>query len=72
MFFGRYLSIVLALAIAGSLMAKQTVSESAGTLCTDSGTFTISLFMVVMIIAALTFFPALILGPVAEHMILWG
>lgn len=72
MFFGRYLSIVLALAIAGSLMAKQAVSESAGTLCTDSGTFTISLFMVVMIIAALTFFPALILGPVAEHMILWG
>ncbi len=72
MFFGRYLSIVLALAIAGSLMGKQAVSESAGTLCTDSGTFTISLFMVVMIIAALTFFPALILGPVAEHMILWG
>lgn len=72
MFFGRYLSIVLALAIAGSLLAKQTVSESVGTLRTDSLTFTISLFMVTVIIAALTFFPALILGPVAEHMILWG
>ena len=72
MFFGRYLSIVLALAIAGSLLAKQTVSESAGTLRTDSLTFAISLFMVTVIIAALTFFPALILGPVAEHMILWG
>ena len=71
-FFGRYLSIVLALAIAGSLLAKQTVSESVGTLRTDSLTFTISLFMVTVIIAALTFFPALILGPVAEHMILWG
>ncbi len=72
MFFGRYLSIVLALAIAGSLMAKQPVSESVGTLRTDSVTFTVSLFMVVVIIAALTFFPALILGPVTEHMILWG
>ena len=72
MFFGRYLSIVIALAISSSLMLKQPVSESIGTLRTDTRTFAISLFMVVVIIAALTFFPALVLGPLTEHMILWG
>lgn len=72
MFFGRYLSIIISLAIAGSLMQKQPVSESIGTLRTDTGTFTIALLMVVIIIAALTFFPALVLGPFAEHMTLWN
>ncbi len=72
MFFGRYLSIVILLSIASSLMLKQPVSESIGTLRTDTRTFTISLLMVVLIIAALTFFPALVLGPIAEHMILWS
>lgn len=72
MFFGRYLSIIIMLAIASSLMLKQPVSESIGTLRTDTRTFTISLLMVVLIIAALTFFPALILGPIAEHMTLWS
>ena len=72
MFFGRYLSIVIALAISSSLMLKQPVSESIGTLRPDTRTFTVSLFMVVVIIAALTFFPALGLGPLTEHMILWG
>jgi len=72
MFFGRYLSIVISLFIASSLMMKQPVSESIGTLRTDTRTFTVSLLMVVLIIAALTFFPALILGPIAEHMILWS
>ncbi len=71
MFFGRYLSIIITLAIAGSLMLKQPVSESIGTLRTDTRTFTISLLVVVLIIAALTFFPALVLGPIAEHMTLW-
>jgi K+-transporting ATPase ATPase A chain len=72
MFFGRYLSIIIQLAIAGSLMAKQPVSESIGTLKTDTRTFTISLLMVVIIIAALTFFPAMVLGPIAEHLTLWS
>lgn len=72
MFFGRYLSIIIQLAIAGSLLAKQPVSESIGTLNTDTRTFTISLLMVVIIIAALTFFPAVVLGPVAEHLTLWN
>ena len=72
MFFGRYLSIILQLAIAGSLMRKRLVSESAGTLRTDNFSFAIILVFVVYIFAALTFFPALALGPVAEHLTLWG
>ena len=72
MFFGRYLSIVIQLAIAGSLMRKQFVNDSIGTLRTDSATFTIGLMCVVYIFAALTFFPALALGPIAEHLTLWA
>lgn len=72
MFFGRYLSIVISLGIAGSLMMKRPVGESLGTLRTDTPTFTIALLMVVLVISALTFLPALILGPIAEHMALWG
>ena len=72
MFFGSYLSIVIPLAIAGSLMRKQFVNDSIGTLRTDSTTFTIGLVCVVYIFAALTFFPALALGPIAEHLTLWA
>ncbi|MFR3225654.1 MAG: potassium-transporting ATPase subunit KdpA [Blautia massiliensis (ex Durand et al. 2017)] len=72
MFFGRYLSIVLQLAIAGSLMRKRFVSESVGTLHTDTFSFAIILVFVVYIFAALTFFPVLALGPIAEHLTLWG
>ena len=72
MFFGRYLSIVIQLAIAGSLMRKQFVNDSIGTLRTDSATFTIGLVCVGYIFAALTFFPALALGPIAEHLTLWA
>ncbi|HML36633.1 MAG TPA: potassium-transporting ATPase subunit KdpA [Bacillota bacterium] len=72
MFLGRYLSIIISLAIAGSLMLKNPVSESIGTLRTDTRTFAISLLLIVLIIAALTFFPALVLGPIAEHMTLWN
>lgn len=72
MFFGRYLSIIIQLAIASSLMLKRQVSESVGTLKTDTGTFTIALLMVVLIFAALTFFPVLALGPIAEHLTLWN
>lgn len=72
MFFGRYLSIVIQLAIAGSLMKKRFVNESAGTLHTDSLSFAIILVFIVYIFAALTFFPVLALGPVAEHLTLWA
>lgn len=72
MFFGRYLSIVIQLAIAGSLMRKKFVSETVGTLHTDNIAFAVILVFVVYIFAALTFFPALALGPIAEHLILWS
>lgn len=71
MFFGRYLAIVAQLAIAGSLFAKKRVNETVGTLRTDNVIFTIILVFVVYIFAALTFFPALALGPIAEHLTLW-
>lgn len=71
MFFGRYLAIVAQLAIAGSLLAKKRVQESVGTLKTDNMTFMIVLVFIVYIFAALTFFPALALGPIAEHLSLW-
>ena len=72
MFLGRYLPIVIQLAIAGSLMKKNYVNESAGTLRTSNVSFAVILVFVVYIFAALTFFPALALGPVAEHLTLWG
>ena len=72
MFFGRYVSIIIQLAIAGSLMKKQRVNESSGTLKTNSVTFTLSLILIIYIFAALTFLPVLCLGPVAEHFVLWG
>lgn len=72
MFFGRYLSIVIQLAIAGSLMRKKFVSETVGTLHTDNVAFAVILVFVVYIFAALTFFPALALGPIAEHLTLWS
>ena len=71
MFFGRYLAIVAQLAIAGSLLAKKKVNESIGSLKTDNVTFMIILVFIVYIFAALTFFPALALGPIAEHLSLW-
>lgn len=71
MFFGRYLAIIIQLAIAGSLLKKRYVNESIGTLRTDTFTFSITLVLVVLIIAALTFLPALALGPIAEHLTLW-
>ena len=72
MFLGRYLPIVIQLAIAGSLMKKNRVNESAGTLKTGTVSFSVILVFVVYIFAALTFFPALALGPIAEHLTLWG
>ena len=72
MFFGRYLSIVIQLAIAGSLMKKRFVNDSVGTLHTDTASFAIILVFVVYIFAALTFFPVLALGPIAEHLTLWA
>ncbi|QKG56139.1 potassium-transporting ATPase subunit KdpA [Hymenobacter sp. BRD128] len=67
----RYLPIIGPVAIAGILARKKFVPESAGTLRTDTGTFGIMVFFVIWIIAALAFFPALALGPLAEHFTLY-
>ena len=72
MFLGRYLPMVLQLAVAGSLMRKRFVNETIGTLHTDGIGFSIILVFVVYIFAALTFFPVLALGPIAEHLTLWA
>lgn len=66
MFLGRYMSIIIQLGIAGSLMQKTEVNETIGTLKTDTTSFAIILVVVVYIFAALTFLPSLALGPIAE------
>ena len=71
MFFGRYIAMIAQLAIAGSFLAKRRVNETVGTLRTDNVLFVFILVFVVYIFAALTFFPALALGPIAEHLVLW-
>jgi len=67
MLLARFLPIIGPIAIAGILAKKKYVPESAGTLKTDTGTFGIMVFAVIFIIAALSFFPALTLGPIAEY-----
>ena len=63
----RFLPIIGSVAIAGLLASKKFVPESAGTLQTDTGTFGLVVFTVIAVVAALAFFPALTLGPVAEY-----
>jgi K+-transporting ATPase ATPase A chain len=67
MLIGRYLPIIGPVAIAGILANKKYIPESAGTLKTDTATFGLMVFAVIAIVAALSFFPALALGPVAEY-----
>lgn len=67
MLLSRYLPIIGPLAIAGILAKKKHIPESAGTLKTDNSTFGIMVFAVIFIVAALSFFPALTLGPIAEY-----
>ena len=64
---GRFLMIVPVLAIAGSLVGKKVVPESLGTFPTDGALFVVLLIGVIIIVGALTFFPALALGPIVEH-----
>jgi potassium-transporting ATPase potassium-binding subunit len=68
MFFGRFFVIIPALAIAGSMAAKKTVAASSGTFPTHGGLFIGLLVAVILIIGGLTFFPALAVGPVVEHL----
>ena len=65
---GRYFPIVGQVAIAGLLASKKFVPESAGTLKTDTFTFSLMTFAVIIIVAALSFFPAQALGPIADYL----
>ncbi len=68
MFVGRFFMIVPAMAMAGSLAAKKSVPPSAGTFPTTGGLFVGLVVGVILIIGGLTFFPALALGPIVEHL----
>jgi K+-transporting ATPase ATPase A chain len=70
MLIGRFLMIVPMLAIAGSLAQKKQVPPSVGTFPVNTPLFTALLVGTVLIVGALTFFPALSLGPVLEHLLL--
>jgi potassium-transporting ATPase potassium-binding subunit len=72
MFFARYWLIVPALAIAGSLVQKKKVPASAGTLPTHTPLFIAWLIGVIMIVGALSFIPALALGPIVEHLLVFA
>jgi len=67
MLVGRFLMIIPALAIAGSMVDKKVIPPGPGTFPTNGGLFVGLLVAVVLIVGALTFFPALSLGPIAEH-----
>jgi K+-transporting ATPase ATPase A chain len=68
MFVGRFFMIIPAMAIAGSLVEKKSIAASAGTLPTTGGLFIGLVVGVIVIVGGLTFFPALALGPVVEHL----
>jgi K+-transporting ATPase ATPase A chain len=72
MLFGRFLFIVPVLALAGSLAKKKLVPESAGSFPVSGLTFIVLLISTVVIVGALTFFPALAMGPIVEHFIMTG
>jgi len=72
MWLGRYWPIVAVLGIAGSLAAKKRVPVTSGTMLTYGPTFVVLLIGTVLLVGALTFVPALALGPVVEHLMLWG
>ena len=67
---GRFLMIVPMLAVAGNLATKKIVPPSLGTFPVNSALFTVLLVGVILIVGALTFFPALSLGPILEHLLL--
>ncbi len=70
MLVGRFMTILPALVIAGSLAFKKSVPPSSATFPTASPLFAGMLAAVVLIVGALTFFPALVLGPVLEHLLM--
>jgi K+-transporting ATPase ATPase A chain len=72
MLLGRFVPAIAALAMAGSLAKKKYIPPSIGTLPTHQITFVLWLAVVILIVGALTFFPALSLGPIVEHMIMYA
>jgi K+-transporting ATPase ATPase A chain len=70
MLIGRFLMMIPALALADNLALKKSVPPSSGTFPVNTPLFTVLLVGVVLIIGALTFFPALSLGPILEHLLL--
>jgi K+-transporting ATPase ATPase A chain len=70
MLIGRFLVIVPALALAGNLARKKRVPVTAGTMPTHGVLFVVLLTGTILIVTALTFFPALSLGPIAEHFLM--
>ncbi len=70
MLLGRFFTVIPVLAIAGSLASKKSVPESLGTFPVTGPLFTVLLVSVVVIVGALTFFPALSLGPILEHLLM--
>jgi K+-transporting ATPase ATPase A chain len=72
MLIGRYWIAIPALGIAGALVVKKRIPKSSGTLPTHTPLFVILLVGVTIVLGALTFFPALALGPIVEHLMLWG
>ena len=72
MFVGRYGVMIPVLAIAGSMVKKKTVPPGPGTFQTTGPFFAVVLASVVIIVGALTFFPALALGPLVEHLLMWS
>src|SRR3546814_2160947 len=70
MLLGRFAVIVPTLAIAGALAAKKIAPPSAGTFPTHGGLFVGLLAAVIIVVGGLTFFPALALGPIVEHLML--
>jgi K+-transporting ATPase ATPase A chain len=72
MWLGRFWPIVAVLAVAGSLAAKKRIPVSDGTMPTHGPTFVVLLIGTVLLVGALTFVPALALGPIVEHIMLWA
>jgi K+-transporting ATPase ATPase A chain len=72
MFFGRFVPMVLVLALAGRLASKKITPSSVGTLTTNDALFAFILVMIILLVGGLTFLPALTMGPIAEHMQLFS
>jgi K+-transporting ATPase ATPase A chain len=70
MLIGRYLTLLPMLAVAGCLAGKKSIPESAGTLSTSTGLFTVLLVFVIVVVGGLTFLPSLALGPIVEQLLM--